>query len=442
MRILFFLSCIVGTLPALAQLSPGLHLARDVWNSRSTNPAIVQPYGVVVGLPGLHNDLNVAGIRYGEVIQERDDRLVIDAGRLLANLADRAQLRERASVPTLGLSFWAGETNISLSHTVFFEAALDIPRTFPELLWLGNAPFIGQTLTLDPSISLSTYQNLQLGVARELLDGLSVGISVNLVSGISALETERFRLDLTTDDDIYGLDLTGDLLFHSAGVLDYNGLDDIRFESPANRLSFDNFVDNPGVTVDVGMRYQRERWDLALSVLNVTDALLSFNENQATTYSGIRAFNYTGLDGNALLLGGESVDFNAALDTLTELLHLEQQAGIFTVALPRQFYLSALYTLNDDWTFGAALAGEEYAGESTVAAHLLARYRLLKGLTAGLTYGTHRGGFDQLGAQVYGQLGPVQLFALSEDVLGLLNLDKARRVHFRVGLNLLLGERE
>ena len=439
--LLFIFSGLIS-LSAVAQLSPGLHLSRDLWNSRMTNPAIVQPYDVIVALPGIQNDLGVDGMRYGDLFGQRGDRLVVDAGLLLGRLGERVDLRESAEVPTFGFSFFVGKTNLSISHAVRFDAAAEIPRTLPELLWRGNAPFIGQTVQIDPKLTLSSYHRVQLSAARELMDGLTAGISANLVSSINALQTERFDLALTTDDDIYALTLASDILLHSAGLLDYNGLDDVRLQSPLERLTAENLLRNPAVTLDVGLRYQRANWDFAFSALNVSGAVLNFNENQATTYVGRQSTTYSGIDGNALIVGGEAVDFNAALDTLTQIFALERQVGLFTIPLPQQFYLSGLYQLGNDWEFGAALAIDSYRFGNTTTATVLARYRILEQLRAGLSYGTHRGRFDQVGVQVYGQLGPVQLFALTEDLLGLLNLDEARRVQFRVGANLLFGERE
>ena len=438
--LLLFLSALSGN-ALIAQVSPGLHLSRDVWNSRTTNPAIVQPYNLAVGLIGVGNDLHLDGITYGSVLQEQGDKLVIDAGVVLGALGDRAGLRERAEVPTLGVSAFVGDFNLSISHAVVFDARIDLPREFAELLWLGNAPFVGQTVNLASDFRLQNYHRVQLGAAYALTEGLTLGVNANLLSGISALETERFDLALTTDNDIYALTLDTDLAVNSFGALDYNGLDDIRLESPANRLTFDNFLASPSATVDLGLRYQTENWDWAVSLLNVTNATLDWNDD-AVSYTGNRSFTYGGIDGNAAIVDGEAIDFNTALDTLTSLLDVTTDRNVsFRTALPQRAYLSGIYQFGNAWEFGAAFAWERFAADNTVAATALARYRFLDTWRVGASYGFHRDGFDQLGLQAYGQLGPVQLYALTEDLIGLLDLENARRVHFRLGINLLFGER-
>ena len=442
LRSLLLFLLLALALATQAQVSPGLQLAREVWNSRSTNPAIVQPYTLVVALPGVMNDLNVNGLTYGDVLQAEGSGAVIDADRLLDRLGARFDVRERVEVPTLGLSFFLGKMNVSVSHGTVFDAQLDVPRELPELLWRGNAPFIGQTLRVDPKVLLNAYHRVQLSTATQITDNLTIGASLNLLSGISALETERFDVDFTTDDDIYALTLDTDLRVHSAGSLDYNGLDDIRIESPTARLTFSEFLTNPSATIDLGARYQTEKLDLAASVLNLTAAALGYDETQGVTYTGNRSFTYTGIDGNAAIVDGEAIDFNTALDTLTTLLDLERRAGAFEAPLPQQLYLSGLYRLHNDWELGAAAAIDRYRSTTKASGSVLARYRVLEDLHVGASYGFHRDNFTQIGLQAYGKLGPVQLYALTENVGGLLNLENANRVHFRAGVNLLFGARE
>ena len=443
-----FLGCLLlflflHPMAGLAQLAPNLQLSREVWNSRSTNPAFLQPYQVIVGLPGVANDLHLDGIRYGDIFQKDGDQLILDVDRVLENIGDRIDVRERVELNTVGVGFRLGEFQLSLGHAVLLDAQLDLPRELPELIWRGNAPFIGQTVQLDMDVQLQSYHRFQLGLAREVTEGLTLGANINWLSGINSLATERFDVDFTTDDDIYGLTLDTDIRVQSAGALEYNGLDDIRIQSPTEALTAENlFSNNTAATFDLGARYQRGKWDLAASVLNLTNAELEWNTD-ATTFTAPNTITYNGIDGNSAIVNGEAIQFNSAIDTLTELLGIESQTNsAFRTALPRQAYLSGIYQLNNDLELGATWAWEKYKDVTSQSAVLLGRYRVLENWKVGATYGYHDDRYDQLGLQTYATLGPVQLYAMTNDVLGLLSPDEAHRIHFQLGMNLLFQSTE
>ena len=87
----------------------------------------------------------------------------------------------------------------------------------------------------------------------------------------------------------------------------------------------------------------------------------------------------------------------------------------FTQKLPTKIYLSANYQLTEKMRLGALLYNETGGlNASHTGFAVNATYKVMKALELGGTVGLRNGSFNNLGMHFVAQLGPVQLFGVTD----------------------------
>jgi len=441
MRKIITLTLWLGGITLLtAQEELGVHLLRDAWPANRTNPAILPSNKLVIGLPGIYNNLLLTNITYADlaVTNEKGEE-VIDVNNAIPKLTNSNLVRENLDIETLSAAFRLGKISLSLGHALRFGAYFNYPKTLPQLIWQGNAQFIGQNVDFSTDMQLNGYHEWYAGVAVTPIQGLTVGARAKYLSGIADVSTERKRLQLFTDSVAYALTLDADLLVNSAGVLEYESIRDLRFNFDFGKLETEHlFSKNNGYAIDLGVYYQTKRWDFAASVLDL-GGKIDWKEN-VKNYSISGVTEFKGLDVAQQLLD-DSTNVGSVLDTLEQLYQPTETQNAYTTKLAPRYYLSASYTLNDTWRFGALYYTETYRGEAFPAFAVSAHATLLKKmLQVGVLYAYRNESLNNIGANILVKLGPVQILAATDNVLTVFQPKRTHSANARLGLSLLLGK--
>ena len=204
MKYIFLFTSLFLSISLSAQQELGLHFMQDNWYARTTNPAFDSPNKLIVGLPGIYNNLLITNLVYHDLVVERDGKRVLDIDAGIEKLGTNNRIRENLSVETIQLGFKVNKMLISVGHTVRFNAYLDYPKTLPQLIWQGNAQFIGQDVDFSTDTQLFGYNEFSLGLTLPVLPNFYVGGRIKYLSGFGDISTERSNLSLYTDDDAYG----------------------------------------------------------------------------------------------------------------------------------------------------------------------------------------------------------------------------------------------
>ena len=437
MRVLFFVF-LASSL--FAQTESVLHFQRHLLQSTQTNAAFAPDRRVVIGLGGLVAGVDFGGASYADVFRQRNGRTVLDVGFVLDQMGVRNYLREDFSLETLGVGVRFGDAAVTFQHRVRAGAFLDYPRNLAEVIWRGNAQFIGQTVDLSHQIDVESYHELALGFSYQL-GKLRLGARAKYLNGIAYARTLRGGLDLFTDEDAYQLTLTTDYELQTAGLLRYNSITDVDVAFGFQTDDFSTFFGgNHGYALDFGATYTTGRLELAASVVDVASSIDWSQQTQTLTSE--RTIQYAGLDLSGAITG-ESVDLENALDTLEQLLEFDVDAGAFSSRLARRFYLSGRYEWTDQLETGIALYNRDRTfGDNDLHITIYGGYRLGKLLHLGLSYTAKRDDANNIGAQLTTTLGPVRLFALTDDLYGLTEYRNRHNANFRVGLNVGFGQLE
>jgi hypothetical protein len=359
----------------------------------------------------------------------------LDIDNAIAELEDDNRIRENLEVETISLAIRLGDVMLSAGHSTKFNAFLNYPKTLPQLIWQGNAQFIGQNVDFGSDLQLFGYNEFFLGAALNINKNLTIGARAKWLSGFGDVSTDRTRLNLLTEEEAYRLTLDADFRVNSTGSIAYDGFRD--FTVNYDFASFEGeqlFNQNNGIAFDLGAHLQLGRLDLAASVLDL-GGTINWEENvQNFTLNG--TFPYQGLDVAQDILNDEE-NLGNAIDTLLETYEFVETQETYTTDLPLRYYLSGSYQLNDTWRLGGMLYNETYRDETFTAAAVGANVQLFSWLNAGATYAFRSERFDNLGVNTNMQFGPVQLITMTDNLLSALRPQDTNSANVRVGLNLV-----
>ena len=97
---------------------------------------------------------------------------------------------------------------------------------------------------------------------------------------------------------------------------------------------------------------------------------------------------------------------------------------------------------NDLWHFGSTLYHTNFQNTSFTALSLGANYQLSDALNIGLSYGIMNEESFLLGLNASLEVGPAQLFAVTDNILGVFKVEESRTLNARVGVSFSFGEIE
>lgn len=409
---------------------------RNLWQANRTNPALLPQSKVTIGLPNIYNRLYITGTTYEDLIGTNENgESTLTINEAIAQLNDENDLRESLSLETVSLGLQLGKLHASIYHAIKFDAYLQYPKTLPQLIWQGNAQFIGQDVQIGHNVQITGYHELGLGLGFQPTEHLTIGGRLKLLSGIGDASTERTSLSVYTDEDIYQLTLTADYLLNSSSFVRYNSFKDLELDFNLGKFELDKFFSgNFGIGFDLGVRYQTEKWDVAISAADIGSITW---KDDAHNYELKGIYDYAGLDIAQAFLE-DSISLETALDTLEEIFMIAETTNSYTTKLPAKFYLSTSFAMSEKWQLGAAFFIESYREKVFPTFTLATQHQLSNLLSLGASYSISDGTYNNVGLNAIVNLGPLQIFGVTDNIIAVFQPDKSHHLNARVGLNLLL----
>ena len=435
---IFLFISVFCVLNANAQQNIGLHFM-DVWQQNQTNPAHFGKNKINIGLASLYSNTIVEGITFNDIIRSENGQSILDIDAAIANMNDQNSIDQYLSVETLNIGINLGKIGLSLSHALKVDAFFDYPKAFPQAIFQGNAQFIGETVEIGSSVNLNTYNEIALGLAYQA-EKFSIGARIKYLSGVGGAKTnpERNSASIYTDADIYQLTLNADYELQTAGFLEYNDINDFELQFAPSGESLKLGGDNTGLAFDLGAEVNLGKLHLSASVLDIGS--IEYTDN-AKSYSTKGSFAYDGVDISRAITG-EDIDFQSSLDTLQKIFEVTKTEQAFTVNLAPQAYVSAKYDLTEKLTVGALYYGRFSDNNARTVIALSGQMKLGKIASAGVTYSIIDDKFTNIGINSAIKLGPIQIFALTDNLIGTLTQKDGEVINFRAGLNLVLGNKQ
>ncbi|MFK7809509.1 MAG: DUF5723 family protein [Saprospiraceae bacterium] len=438
----FVVACFVAH-SVFAQNETGPALMPGLLQNAKINPAQLPAERFVIGVPGVFGSYshNVGGV--GDILREEDDSTIaIRSDVLLKNLDEENTLRLHLELETFRAAFRLNENlAFSLHHAARSVNYLRYPETLPKLFLQGNSQYIGQDVAFGPDQHTFAYNEIGLGAAFTF-GKLSIGVNGKALLGIGDVSVTNSDLTLYTDPDIYQLTLSTDYQINTATfdeVLFFDSLSGFGEEYGWDEIfQFENFqTGNTGFAFDVGLTYQiSDRLQVGASVLDIGKInwrkdVINYNSKGESTFEGLD------LKG---ALTGDSVSISSAIDTVENIFSFEKTEESYSTDLPARYYLNANYKVSDKLTVAATYNGESYRDQLFHAYGIGGSYALNKNLSFGASYNVRNDSYFNIGLSLITRLGPVQFYAMTDNIAVAFQPYDSNNVNARVGLNFVFGK--
>lgn len=420
----------------------GLQLATmtEVGQINRTNPAKFADKRIYIGFsPFVGIGTNTAGT----------DVFQIDGGFLpgsinLENLEDENFLSSRVRA-NFDLGFRVKKWAFNISTGTAFNNQTNFNKDFVGFVTQGNAPYVGETLNLDPEFHFSLHQEFGLGISREFLGFLNIGVRAKYLVGLADIRTTAGQLSLTTGEDYYELLLEGNYQLQVAGlpqaqtIEEFSELPIDSFFSEKLADPFGNLSKNTGFGFDIGATAEfGDRLQVGLSILDIG----SINwEQDAVEYDIEGAFEFDGIDVAGFLVGNDTENILDSLD-INNLVDFAGKSQTYSTRLNPKIYTTARLKFGKELYLNAVLRNEftENGVRTGFGVGLQKNFRKI--LSLGAMYSIRNGSFANVGANLSLKLGPAQLFVVSDNLLPLIQQWQTTNTNLRLGLNITLNKKK
>jgi hypothetical protein len=409
------------------------------------NPAFKPATGkIFIGIPALSSEyLNVSnsGFKYSDVIKHRsDDSLYVDFDNLLSKLATNNYLSVTYQPAIFSFGIIVQKNYISFNVTEKVDVRFRYPKNFMEFVWKGNGALLDKEMNFNFGLNFSHYREYALGAARDINDKLSVGVKLKYLYGMENLYTKKSDITLTTASQDFAITAKANIEINSSG------LDKDTTDSGFNFSDYAFKRKNSGAGIDLGAVYKAtEKFTLSASILDL--GFIKWN-NAPTNYVSHDAnsnFTFNGFELNQLINSDSSntKDIGKALgDSLSKIFKIDTLHHGYTTKLSTQVYLGANYNVTEKGTAGVVLYGQVFDQSVHPGIAFSYNHKLFNWLSLSASYSAYNRNFSNIGVGAAFTGGPVQLYIVTDNVLGMIFPQNAKNIHLHFGINILLGRKK
>jgi outer membrane protein OmpA-like peptidoglycan-associated protein len=442
-----FLIWVIGVLitaPLVAQQDLTLYNMEVVPQRMYANPAFFPSYSKVnIGLPLISSDyitLSNSGFKYSDLVRRRaDDSLYIDYDNMLKKLGKNNYISSSVRIDLLSFGFAVKKNYFSFNATEKVDVRFGYSKAFMTFLGKGNGATLGEAQDFNFSLNATHYREYGFGYSRKINDKLTVGGKVKYLYGMENISTQNADLTLTTDPNDFTVSAKTNLIIRSAG-LDTASLNGISKDPSAYLLK----RKNNGMGIDLGGTYKlTEKISLSASMIDLGFIKWKNVNNSNTITKSNGSFQYRGVDLNDFLGKNDtsSSSLQKVADTLQNNLHLDTTHATYTTRLATQIFLGGNYNFTEKANAGVLFYGQFFDKKIHPALALSFNQRLGRWLNYSVSYSMYNRSYNNIGLGLGLNLGPVQLYMVSDNVLGAIVPQNTKNLHLHFGINLTFGRK-
>ncbi len=409
------------------------------------NPALI-PQGskIYVGLPALSSEqlsIRNSGFKYSDVIRHGDDdSLHIDVDNMLSKLSANNYLSVNYYPDILSFGIVADKNFFSFNVTEKIDVRFRYPKAFMEFLWKGNGAYLDKEMKFDFGLDFSHYREYGLGFAREINDKLSVGAKVKYLYGMENFNIKRSDISIQTASEDYAITAKANIEINSSGIIS----DSTSPEFNASQYAFSR--KNSGFGIDLGATYKAtEKFTVSASVIDLGFINWKDNPTNYVSHDQNAKFTYKGFELNQLINGDSSStkDIGKTLgDSLSKIFKIDTLHNSYKTNLSSKIYIGGNYSLTEKSTVGAILFSQVFDKKFNNGLALSYDHQLAKWVNVSATYSMFNKSYTNLGLGVALKGGPVQLYIVTDNVLGMIFPQNTKSIQFHFGINLLFGKKK
>jgi hypothetical protein len=407
--------------------------------SNLVNPSFFPDYKVTVGLPVVSTTfltVNTGKLTFNNAFTRgADDSLRFNPQQLASKLDESNRIEAAGNTMLFQLGIRAQRNYFSLSLSQRVDGGLVYPRTLVEFLGTGTGEEPGKVFAFENlGLQANWYHELALGYGRQISDKLSIGVRAKILSGIAGFNVDNVSGVFISDTD--------SLYMHTSPIEFYtSGLDLFENASGDDIFRQATGFNNVGYAFDFGFNY--EVIDNLTISASVTDlgSIKWQNDTKLIKIDEV-SYSFKGEDFINVVGGENNFDaFSNIGDTLSILYEPDTIENIsYRTSLATKMYAGATYQLGKMHSFGALLYGDFFKGTFNPGVGLSYNLTLGQIWSIGVNASYRNKSFENFGLGTALTLGPVQIYALSENLMAFSKISDASYVDARVGINLVFGK--
>jgi hypothetical protein len=425
-----------------AQQNSTLFFMQSTPQANFVNPAVRNECAWMLGLPVLssvHVEYGNPAFTVHQVLKKQpDNSYLFDGNEVMSKLGRTNYLNVEAHINLLFVSWWMKKSFFTFSVNEKADLFLTYPRDLLALAWNGNTQFVGKTAQLGHTgVFLNYRREYAIGIARQPSSDLVWGIRGKLLFGKLNTSVVRSNINLYTDPATY--DLTFNSKFRANTSLPVNiilnpdnTVDTIIYKGNVKSILMNR--SNWGLAFDLGfINYRNDKVTISGSLLDLglirwaSDGY-TFKENGQYFYNG--PLNDTVNQDNYV---------NHLVTIIKNEFGITAQHRSYISFLIPTYYLGATYALAKGLNAGAVLSGK------------ISRFRVTSGLTlslnktfkqkvsVSLSYSYLYKSLKNIGLGVKLGKSPIQFYAVSDNILGLIKPFDTKNINLRCGLQFNFG---
>lgn len=231
------------------------------------NPGIRVPYNGLVGL-GISN-VNIAtynsGVKYENIYStDANGNMYVDGIKFVDGLLEQGnQLNSTFSMDLLDVGFRVKKLFFNIDWRVRMDEEFLYSKDFVGFFIRGNGNYLGKDNPMDFNVNLNTmvYSEIGVGVQYDINDHLTIGIRPKFLAGVLSAKANNDRTKIYTDENDYSMTADVNLEIQAASILktDIYRIGDVTHivndisSTPLSQLI--NFKENFGFGIDLGASY-------------------------------------------------------------------------------------------------------------------------------------------------------------------------------------------
>ena len=429
-----------------AQQNNTLFFMHSVPEANFVNPAVQLDCGIFIGLPvfsSFHMNIANSGFTAASMITLYTDG---SFGRKdnfnTSKLANHNYLLGEFHSTLFALGIRRNRDYYSFTITEKNNTAFLYTDDLIALTLRGSEEFEGNEIGIQGTrMMMNHYREFAFGIARKRSSNLTVGAKVKILFGEFNLNTGNSALNIYVENGTRNLILDFDGGFNSSlpVALREETPGAYRFQEVYDAPLLKHLMNfrNPGLAFDAGFIYRyNDRLVLSGSLL---DLGLIYYRSNLTNYRIEGSYIYTGSFGNESIDGEYLWDF---FDELNQNMNDEVTANPYVQFLDPRMYLGAAYKLNNRYDLNFLLYNRLLPGKLQTGATISLLTRADKKLRTSVSWSYMNNSITNLGLGVAYGKRPVQLYLVSDNILGFILPFYVKNVNLRAGINLKLSCRE
>ncbi|WP_439183214.1 DUF5723 family protein [Carboxylicivirga taeanensis] len=410
---------------------------KGVPQTTQINPAFRPVHRWYLSMPALGSfkiDGASSGFSYADAVV--NDELNLD--KLANNLQENNLLAAELSLQVVGFGFKAGKSFFTFDVNQRSKSRLNYTKSLMDLRYGLDAANIMSFSNSDASMLLNTinYTEVAIGSSYPITDKITVGARIKYLMGGTNIQSDHFNLAIRSNDT--GIDVNSNVLVRASMPLDieYNADGTVKSVDIDSNADVEDYfrTGNNGWAFDFGGTW------------NVIDKLtvgLAFNDIgyikwkhnlQELSAQTAASYEYVSVSDEDYL--------SDVFSDIEEAIQVTDKAASFTTGLMGTMNITADYQHRDWLNFG--LVSKHFITDGK----LIPETTLAVGMSPGsalstvFSYSMMKGAPANLGLGLAVKAGAFQIYAVTDNINSAFNIEKAKYVNARVGINFVFNRKK